>query len=149
MRVRRAQPRDFEEMAVKGREFWEQTEYAPHVPYDEKSVIKWLGLMVEQGLLFLAETETEIVGFIGGLCSPMYANEAFKAGAELFWYLDPAYRKSGVALDLLRVIENAAKEIGCSYWTMIALESVDPERASTIYKRAGYRSIERSFSKRL
>lgn len=147
MRVRKAEPKDFIEMAGKGREFWEQTEY--DVPYNEESILRWLPIMADQGLLFLAETDTEIVGFIGGLSSPMYANDAYKAGAELFWYLDPGYRKSGAALELLRAIESAAREIGCSYWTMVALESVDPDRAANIYKRAGYRSIERSFTKRL
>lgn len=149
MSVRAAEPNDFAEMAVKGRVFWEQTEYSPHVPYSEESIIRWLEMMSEQGLLFLAEADGEIVGFIGGVAAPMYANDAYLAGAELFWYLDPRYRKGGTALDLLSAIEDAARGIGCTWWTMIALEAVEPERAASIYERSGYKPMERSFTKRL
>ena len=149
MRVRAAQEDDFAEMALKGREFWEQTDYHPDVPYSEESILRWLPLMVEQGLLFLAEEGTEIVGFIGGLAAPIYANDKYKSGAELFWYLDSANRKGGAAMELIRAIENSARESGCTYWSMIVLESMQPERVGEIYKKNGYKLFERSFTKRL
>ena len=85
MRVRAAQEEDFAEMALKGREFWEQTAFVADVPYNEESIIRWLPLMADQGLLFLAEEGPDIVGFIGGLSAPIYANDNYKSGAELFW----------------------------------------------------------------
>ena len=149
MIVRAAQEEDFAEMALRGRTFWEQTEFGEDVPYSEESIIRWLPLMADQGLLFLAEEGPDIVGFIGGLSAPIYANDSYKSGAELFWYLDPAHRNGGAAMELLEAIENAARASGCTYWTMIALESMQPERVGEIYEKAGYKSFERSFTKRL
>ncbi len=149
MIVREAKEPDFAEMALKGREFWEQTVFVADVPYSEESIIRWLPLMADQGLLFLAEESTDIVGFIGGLSAQIYANDSYKSGAELFWYLDPAHRNGGAAMELLKAIENAARASGCTYWTMIALESMQPERVGEIYEKAGYKSFERSFTKRL
>ncbi len=149
MIVRAAQEEDFAEMALKGREFWEQTEFGEDVPYNEESIVRWLPLMADQGLLFLAEEGTEIVGFIGGLAAQIYANDNYKSGVELFWYLDPAHRNGGAAMELLKEIEDSARASGCTYWTMIALESMQPEMVGEIYKKNGYELFERSFTKRL
>jgi len=149
MIVRAAKEPDFAEMALKGRSFWEQTEYSAEVPYDEESIMRWLPIMADQGLLFLAQEDTEIVGFVGGVSAPIFANDGYKAGTEMFWYMDPAYRHRGAAKGLLEAVENAARAIGCTYWTMIALESMQPVRVGEMYEKAGYTPHERSFAKRL
>jgi hypothetical protein len=50
---------------------------------------------------------------------------------------------------LMQAIENAARESGVNFWTMMNLESLNPEVAEKIYLRSGYRKTESTFLKEL
>lgn len=155
-RCRLAVPADFPRIAEMGRHFYEQTVYQA-VPYSEEGLANhWCPLMHEQGLLFVAvdlmqppDAPYAIVGAIGGISSPFLMNPGYGAGAELFMWVEPEARGSGIADRMMDAIELAAKEGGVSYWSMIALDAVHPEIAAKIYKRRGYVPAERTFVKAL
>lgn len=136
-------------MAEHGREWWLQTEYSRSVAYDPHSVIATLHTLLEQKLLLVVEDGLDIVGFVGGTVVPMYMNLDHKIGAEMFWWVHPGYRRSGIGAMLLEGIERAAKAAGCKFWTMIAMQCMDPEKVGALYERAGYRWVERSYAKEL
>lgn len=147
--VRPANEDDFLEMAEHGQEWWIQTEFAASVPYNAESVVSTLRVLAEQKMLLVATDYLDIIGFVGGMVAPMYMNLDYKMGTELFWWVHPNYRKSGVGQALLEGIEKAAKAAGCKFWTMIAMQCMAPERAGAIYEKAGYRWVERSYAKEL
>jgi GNAT superfamily N-acetyltransferase len=100
-------------------------------------------------MLLVATDYLDLIGFVGGAVAPMYMNFDYKIGTELFWWVHPNYRKAGVGAALLSGIEAAAKAAGCKFWTMLAMQCMAPERAGQIYEAAGYRWVERSYSKEL
>jgi GNAT superfamily N-acetyltransferase len=103
--------------------------------------------MLEQKLLLMAEVAGEIAGSVGALAVPLYGNLTVLVGSEMFWWVEPPYRHSGVGKLMLSGIESAAKEAGVKVFSMMALESVEPEKAAAIYDRLGYAPTERAFSK--
>lgn len=147
--VRPANEDDFLEMAEHGREWWGQTEFHTSVPYSAESVVATLRHLAQQKMLLVAVDYLDIVGFVGGAVAPMYMNFDYKMGTELFWWVRPDFRKSGVGRALLEGIEVAAKAAGCRFWTMLAMQCMVPERAGAIYEKAGYRWVERSYAKEL
>ena len=147
--VRPANEHDFPEMVEHGREWWALTEYGKSVPYNAESVVATLFELEKQKMLLVAVDYLDIIGFVGGTTVPMFMNRNYKIGAELFWWVHPAHRNSGVGAALLAGIENAARAAGCKFWSMIAMQCMNPERAGEIYERAGYRWVERTYAKEL
>lgn len=149
MHVRDAHPVEFAELVLYGRDWWKLTEFAGTISYDPYSVVSTLRSCRENHMLAVAEDDHEIVGFVGGVVVPAYMNMSHNIGTELFWWVRPDARGKGVGAALLSAIEDRARRAGCTYWTMIAMQCMDPERAGAIYERAGYRWTERSYTKKL
>lgn len=135
-------------MAEKGSCFWYEAPFKS-IPYDVTSMCRTFRDMQSQGLLLVAYDNEKVIGGIGGVSGPAFFNHEFTIGSERFWWLDAAYRPSRAGLLLLRGIEEAARTAGCHYWSMLALEHSDPERAEFIYTRMGYERSERMYTKRL
>lgn len=148
-RCRPATPADFPRIAEMGRSFYEQTVYRK-VPYSEEGLANhWCPMMLEQRLLFVAERDGHVIGAIGGISSPFLMNPAYGAGAELFMWVEPEHRGSRVSGELMDLIERSARDSGVTYWSMIALDAVQPEIAAKIYAKRGYVPAERTFVKEL
>lgn len=149
MHVRPADPADFPELIEYGRLFWRSVPYSKDVPYDPQSVLRMLQRTHEARMAFVAEENLEIVGMIGGATAPMYMNDSRTVGTELFFWVSPEARDSGVGTELLKAIEHAAKLRGCTYWAMIAIEQLNGAKVGALYERAGYTWTERSYAKKL
>ena len=90
-----------------------------------------------------------MVGSIGALAAPLLGNVSYKVASELFWWIEPEYRGAALGEALLMGIEAAAKAAGVTFFNMIALNAVDPERVAAIYLKRGYKLAEWSFMKDL
>lgn len=146
--VRAATEADFPALVILGRHFYEQTAYQ-RVPYSEAGAAEWYRLMLGCGLLFVAECDGKIIGVIGGLSSPFLINPEHGVGTELLWWVEPEHRKSGAGDLLMDAIENAARELGLTFWSMMTLAAVNPEAAARIYERRGYKLAELTYVKEL
>lgn len=148
--VRHATADDIPRIIEMGAPFWAQTQYS-ETPYDPDSMDHFCRVMMNSGLLLVAQdcSDGKIIGAVGGVVGPLYANMDFKVGSELFWWVEPEHRKGGAGTLLLLEIERAAREAGVTYWAMMALESVGIERAEAIYLANGYQRAERTYVKRL
>jgi GNAT superfamily N-acetyltransferase len=146
MKVRQATAADIRHVVRIGRGFWAQT-FFKEIPYCPDSIAQLCHRMLEQKLLLMAEVAGEIAGSVGALAVPLYGNLTVLVGSEMFWWVEPPYRDSGVGKLMLSGIESAAKEAGVKVFSMMALESVEPEKAAAIYARLGYAPTERAFSK--
>lgn len=147
MNVRPAEDRDIPKIISMGRKFWAQTAFKDIV-YCPDSIAESAREMMANGLLLVVE-EGEVVGAVGAVMAPLYANRSVMIASELYWWIEPEYRDSGAGKLLLRGIEQAAKDRGITVFAMMALEAVEPEKAAAIYQRLGYVPSERTFQKRL
>lgn len=146
MSTRHATPADIPRIVAMGRKFWSQTAYAS-IEYCPDSISESALEMMAQQLLIVAEVEGVVVGAVGAMATPLYANRDVLASAELYWYVEPEHRDSGVGKALLVAIEEAARSRGVKLFGMMLLEAVEPEKAAAIYKRLGYLPGERTFFK--
>lgn len=149
MIIRPMDPIDMPEMIEHGHTWWAETHFGKHVSYDPSSLLAVLRRSAAEGLAIVAEQQFQVVGFICGITAPCLANHAILMGNEVFWWVHPSHRGSGVGTKLLSAIESAAKTAGCAYWSMMCMQSHDPERAGRIYEQAGYSWTERTYTKDL
>ncbi len=146
MNVRAATHVDFPRIVQMGRAFWAQTPYRD-IPYCPDSIMETCAMMLAQRLLLVAEMNDRVVGAVGAMASPLYANKSVLVGAELFWWVEPEYRNTGVGKLMLKGIEDAAREAGISRFSMMAFDDIEVEKAAAIYARVGYNPTERTFGK--
>jgi GNAT superfamily N-acetyltransferase len=147
MNTRPATPDDIPRIVAMGRKFWSQTAYAPHVIYCPDSIAASALEMMAARLLVVAEVDGYVVGAVGLMAVPCYANRDVLTASELYWYVEDEYRDSGAGKALLAEIEDAARAAGVKLLGMMLLEAVEPEKAAAIYRRLGYQAGERSFFK--
>lgn len=147
--VRQATKDDLAAVALLGKRFHQYTAWANKVPYSVEGGIAWANLMLDAGLLIVADDGDQLVAVVGGLAAPFLNNPAYTLGSELLWWVNEEHRNSGLGKQLITAIEDAAKTAGCDFWLMVSLEAVEPEKAGAVYERLGYRLIEHSYMKDL
>lgn len=149
MLIRPARETDFARIAEMGEAFWNLTPYASAIPYSRDAVIHYSGMMFERGVLYVVEVDGEVVGSAGALFMPALGNLDYLVGAELFWWIEPAHRNGGTGQALLNALEDGARTAGATLFSMMAFETLDPDRVGAIYERHGYVRSERTYSKGL
>lgn len=127
--------------------FWEVSGYGDLIPYDHDSTEEYFRASMNCGLLAVSEQEGQITGFIAGVAAPSMVNRNYLIGAELAWWVEPEYRKSGDGIRLIRHIETKAEDIGCKIWSMMSLEAQAPEEMENLYLKLGYTKAERTYVK--
>jgi GNAT superfamily N-acetyltransferase len=100
-------------------------------------------------LLLVGELDGEIVGVTSCLMYPLYFNPDYQVAQELWWWLTPAARGSGVGQAMFKAIEAWAKEKNARALFMIALEDERAAAMEKVYFRAGFKPLERTFIKEL
>lgn len=83
-------------------------------------------------------------GFIAGLVTPFLFGDA-KVATEIAWWVEPKERKNGVGQELLEAFEYWAKEMNCSYVTMVSLD----HKLGKLYTKNGYRIREYAYMKEI
>ena len=97
--------------------------------------------------IWLAEADDVIVGIAGAVAYPLYFNPSALVVQELWWWLTPASRGTGVGGKMFKQIESWAEEKNASALFMIALEDDKALKMEKLYVRAGFRPMERTFIK--
>lgn len=146
--VRPGEEGDTPRLVQLGRHFYEQTAYQ-RVPYSESGAAGWFKMMRDHGLLFVAQAGSDVIGVIGGISSPFIVNPAHGVGMEMLMWVEPEHRSSGVAMQMMDAVEDAARDLGLTYWSMMSLEAVQPEAAAALYNKRGYKLAEHTFVKEL
>lgn len=145
--VRQAKLKDMADILSMSAIFWMTTDYEE--PFDNETASHYLRLSIEQGLFSVLEISGRLEGMAGGLMAPLLGNGNVLAGQEICFWINPEHRNNGNATQLLRHLEESAKEAGVKYWTMVAIESSSPERVGRLYEAAGYRKTETNYLKAL
>ena len=149
MSVRAANDQDIAAIVSMGRKFWQLTPYAalPYsMPYCPDSAADTLRQCLSHGLLFVAQSGDEVIGFIGAIAAPMPLQRDILVAAEQFWWVEEGAR-GGVGRQLKLTLEQAARDAGVTVLAMSAFEQINIEAMAKMYQRAGYDATERTYTK--
>ena len=145
--IRAATPEDFPAIEKHGEAFWDLSYI--DIPYRAGSALPYIELCFSHGLLLVAETDGEVIGFAAGVKAPLMGDSNVIQGSEIAWWVDPAHRKGGIGIRLLKALEQAARDAGCTFWNMVYMEVSMPETVRDMYIKLGYRLNETTYGKRL
>jgi GNAT superfamily N-acetyltransferase len=144
--IRKGELEDIPAVVRMSGDFWQ------HSAFDEEFIERDCAAMAEDrindGLLFIYESNGEAHGFIALVVGPLMVNFGVNIGTEIAWWVDPDHRAGRAGIGLLKAAEDAAKDRGCKYMGMLYMESSMPEAIKTIYERSGYRKSEANYLKR-
>lgn len=111
---------------------------------DNEETLKRLHLMVDQHVVMIAHDDGLRMGFICGMVWPHFFNPKIKVLAEMFWWVDEAYRNGRAGALLFK--EFVAWGEANVDWITMSLEEQSPVNQTSIEKR-GFKIYERSFLK--
>ena len=139
MSIRPAKPDDLPELMRMAHLFHDASCYG-HIKLCESSLATTFEKLAthERGLLLVGEIDGAIVAMSGAIAQPHWFNERHLIGQELFWWCDPAARGKGVALRLMKAMEEWARTVGCKTFCMASTANLEPEKLRRFYQRRGY-----------
>lgn len=139
--VRLAQISDLPNILRMGREFWKASG-ASHIGFDERSATELILKLMSgpDGILLVAGD----VGMAAAIVFPHYLNSAHITGQELFWWIDPEHRKSGIGKEMFVELEKWARSRAHSF-SMIALANGD--EIGKFYLSLGYKKLETHYTR--
>ena len=146
MIVRAATVDDVPRIVEMASRFYAQTHYAQIVPLADESAAGLALLLIEQGVVLVAEHEGEAVGMVALFLEPFLFNVSRMVATELAWWVDPEARTTGAGQALLEAIEPACRERGVHLVRMMTLEG-SPAHAAALYARRGYSPTEHAYTK--
>lgn len=141
--VRPATSDDIPRMVELGELFFNEAGLNRLFPYDPVSAAQTFAGMIDNldAAVFLLESDSRVVGGIGGLISPHYCNYAVRVMSEFFWWVEPASRGSQDAVRLAVVMETWARRRGAAVGDWAALKS-SPPSVDRFYQKRGYNPAE-------
>lgn len=144
--IRRATQQDVDAIVKMGERFYATTSYADWAPFCAESSAELVRMVVDTGILLVAERPVQLIGMVGAIIAPFVFNRKILAAHEVFWWMEPEARGGTEAWRLLQALEREADGAGCSALQMMALHS-SPPQAGALYERCGYSLTEKSYTK--
>lgn len=146
MTLRIANVNDLDTVAQLCFRFQQESPYS-NLPYNYTKVkevcLKMITGNKNEYLVLLSEN-----GILAALATTPFLFSDVKVASELVWYVDPEYRGTE-GKELQQAFEYWARRVGCTLINMVLLEDENSERMLKIYKRKGYKAVERSYIKGL
>jgi GNAT superfamily N-acetyltransferase len=99
-------------------------------------------------VLLVAMDGKQPVGMLAGVISEFILSRE-RIASELIWWMEPDYRKSRIAFEMIEAYEFWAAKLGCSIITLSTVETEQTDRIQKYYSRKGYHLVERSFIKEI
>lgn len=146
MVIRQATSEDVNSILAMSKKFYPKTSYASWLPLDDESVIALINLLVDSGIMLIAEEDNKPAGMIGLAVYPFMFNANAMAAGEIVFWVEPEYRARGLGHDLLQVAEGECRKAGVDYIQM-RLMADSPQQAAHLYTEHGYRLEETAWSK--
>jgi GNAT superfamily N-acetyltransferase len=129
--------------------FFHESGLSSIASYDQESTAKTLATLLDSGILLVAKRGGRSIGMVGAVVYPLYFNHDHIAAQELFWWVSPHQRNTGVGRDLLLALEKSAAGLGVESLSMISLEAKNPQEVGEFYQSNGFNLTEHSYYKRL
>lgn len=145
--IRFLSPSDTDLIVGYGRKFYDEGPWPTE--YDKDTVRPMVAILAEQGVSLWAHVDGQPVGMLLIMLNPFVFNASCVNATEIAFYIDPEYRKSGLAAELIETAECALMLKGVTMFNMASLEAGTPEAAERLYKKLGFEKIETVFTKDL
>lgn len=141
--IREATEKDIPALVEMGRDFFDLTGLP--IEYDEDSVAGMIENLIdgENAVVFVDE---EVKSAIAGLVYPFYFNTSIISGNEMFWWVSPEKRGSG--LKLMDKLENWARDKGADLFQVTCLHE-GHAKIGEYYQRRGYKPTEHNYMRTL
>lgn len=144
--IRLAVPDDAVDLMRMGEAFHRESGYADKFPFDQVSFAHSLTRLGLARLLFVGEKDGKVVGMAGVDAAPSICNYSVLFARDVFWYVDPEYRK-GLGRKLLAALETAAGDYGATAFDVVAEPGPRSKPLEYLYERAGFNPAEKTFRK--
>lgn len=148
MHVRPATEDDIERIVEMAHRFYDETLYARTIPSDAATSEILTRMLINTGVMLVAEHEGRVVGMVGLAVVPFMFNRDYLTAHEVIWWVEPEARSSGAGMALMRAIEPACKARGAMTITMMHMHT-SPPQAREVYLRLGYTPSEHSYNKEI
>lgn len=148
MIVRAATRSDVDAIVAMAERFYAQTSYAGIVPLVKESAAGLAIVLMDHGVMLVAEQGERVVGMVGLFLEPFTFNVAITVATELVWWVEPDARETGAGMALLAAIEPACRDKGADLIRMMLLHN-SPPHAAALYARRGYVPTEHAFTKEI
>ena len=147
--VREATLGDLSQYTVLGYEFHKASPMHGVAEFDPEGYVNFLANAIENPDIgvWLADLDGEIVGITGAIIYPLYFSPANKVAQELWWWLTPKARGTGAGGQMFKRLKEWSAENGAAAVFMVALEDERAGKMEKLYRRAGFRPLERTFIK--
>ena len=146
--IRAATHADIPAIVAMSRKFYATTDYAKHSPMSDDAVADIAAMLIDTGVMLVAEFDGAVVGMVGLMVLPFTFNPQRTMAAEVVWWVEPDAQGFGVGKALLQAVEPAAAARGADLVQMMTL-ATSPPQAGAMYERAGYRHSETCYTKRI
>ena len=147
--IREARPDDMGRILELGERFFNEAGWSAVFDWDAMSFVESVEDLDANGVLLVAEDAGQITGIAGAPVFPAYCNKAVPLSREMFWYVDPAHRRTSAGPALLDGLESRVAAKGARTFTMAALAGRRHAALARLYRARGYAPVELSFVKRL
>lgn len=146
--IREATHGDIDVIVGMAQQFYATTSYAEICPMEDVQAAGLAILLMDTGVMLVAEHEGVVVGMTGLHIEPFTFNPSVMMATELVFWVNPESRGASVAAQLLSAITAACRDKGCHFIRMMTLHD-SPPQAAMLYEREGYAPSEHAFTKRL
>lgn len=146
MTIRTATHDDIPRIVEMAERFYAQTRYADITPMAKESAAGLAIVLMDQGVMLVAERDGVVVGMAGLFIEPFTFNVSKTVATELVWWVELEHQRSGIGMDLLAAIEPACRAKGADVIRMMCLAG-QCEGAEAIYSRMGYVPSEHAYTK--
>lgn len=143
--IREAVEEDFSQMLVMARQFHAASPFAKY-SFDDERFKNTCGALIPGGSVFVAETNGTVNGMAAAVVGSLWFSDDVKIGQELFWWCPDGGQE---AMALRQALEDWAKDQGTVLFDMVCLENEKTNVMARLYRREGYRPVERHFLKEL
>jgi RimJ/RimL family protein N-acetyltransferase len=145
LNVRVAGLEDMPEIIEMSRQFYLDSDYPANIFDPERVEETLLSLDGTPHVIILALDGDRPCGMLIGVLAQLSFSRLTVA-TELAWYLEPEFRRTRKAFDLLNAYEHWAKNVvNADCIQMVALSALNPEKLQKLYERRGYQKMEETY----
>ena len=145
MMIRHATEEDLPDIVSMSERFYAQTSYPRWAPFDAMSVEALAKLLLQIGIVLLAEDDGIVVGMLAVIVAPTEFNNNVTAAGEIVWWVNEEARSTGAGVKLLRSIKPLCEVRGVRAIKMMVLAD-SPPQAVALYEAMGYVHTESTYT---
>jgi len=142
---------DIPRLAEMAREFHKYAIADKGLGFSPSDFIKYSTFLMESPVanILMLGIEGKTVGTIAGIIAPWFMNFSQLILTELWWWVDPEYRKGNLAFGLLDALTEWGRYRGATTFIMVSIGAEREGAVKRYYKRKGFAYMETHFVKEI